>query len=46
MRPLRLGEEKRKKEETGRKYICPHPAMQGDHKTEQRQIDTSVCDIG
>ena len=33
MRPLRLGEEKKKKkEETGRKYIGPHPAMQGGNK--------------
>jgi len=23
---------KKKKEETGRKYICPNPAMQGGHK--------------
>ena len=23
---------KKKKEETGRKYICPHPAIQGGHK--------------
>jgi len=22
----------RRKKETGRKYICPHPAMQGSHK--------------
>jgi len=28
---------KRKKEETGRKYVCPHPAMQGGHKLQKAQ---------
>ena len=27
-----IRQRKKKKKETGRKYICPHPAMQGGHK--------------
>jgi len=29
---IRQGKKERRKKETGQKYICPHPAMQGGHK--------------
>jgi len=41
---IRRGNKKRKKKETtGWKYICPHPAMQGGHKLHDENI--MVCPI-